>query len=110
MTILRIATTANYSQLVICEDFNLLLIDWHSRQSLNLEMLFTTSFTSAVEEQHVKTATPFRNDQNSCLDLVFTSEQNMVNEVTELPPIGKSDHVCQLWEVVVEEVIFTNKS
>ena len=32
----------------------------------------------------------------------------MVNEVSELPPIGKSDHVCQQWDTVVEEVLFKN--
>ena len=32
----------------------------------------------------------------------------MVNEVNELPPIGKSDHICQQWEVVIEEVIYKN--
>ena len=30
----------------------------------------------------------------------------MVNEVIELPPIGKSDHVCQQWDLVVAEVIY----
>ena len=81
-------------------------------QSFNSEMAFTMIFASAVEDknlfQHVKTATRFKNDQNSCLDLIFTNEENMVNKVRELPPIGKSDHVCQLWEVVVEEIICKN--
>ena len=32
----------------------------------------------------------------------------MVDEVGELPPLGKSDHVCQKWELIVSEVIFRN--
>ena len=32
----------------------------------------------------------------------------MVDEVGELPPIGKSDHVCQKWELTVEDVSFRN--
>ena len=112
LSILRIASTANIGQVIICGDFNLPRIDWNSRRSLDAEDSFTSTFIGEVEDmswyQHVKTATRFRNDQNSCLDLVFTSEESMVNEVNELPPMGKSDHVCQLWEVVVEELIFKN--
>ena len=32
----------------------------------------------------------------------------MVDEVHELPPIGKSDHICQIWEITVKEVLFKN--
>ena len=112
LSILKKATSANYSQVVICGDFNLPRIDWTSRRSLDSEASFTSKFVEEVNEmnlfQHVRSSTRFRNNQNSCLDLVFTSEENMVSEVSELPPIGKSDHLCQLWEVVVEEVIFKN--
>ena len=111
LTILRIAKTANCSQLV-CGEFNLLLMNWNSWLSSDTEISFTSRFLSAAEDlnlyQQVKTYTRFRNNQHSCLDLVFTSEENMVNEVMELPPIGKSDHVCQQWGVVVEEVMYIN--
>ena len=32
----------------------------------------------------------------------------MVEEISELPPIGKSDHVCQKWEVIVKEALYRN--
>ena len=32
----------------------------------------------------------------------------MVNEVTEIPPLGKSDHVCQKWSLIVGEMMFKN--
>ena len=32
----------------------------------------------------------------------------MIREVLELPPIGKSDHVCQKWDLVLKEAIFKN--
>ena len=111
LSILRKASAANYSQVCICGDFNLPRIDWRTRRSLDPETSFTLRFMEEIDMswfQHVKTSTRFRNDQNSCLDLVFSSEEGMVSEVMELPPIGKSDHVCQLWEVVVEELIFKN--
>ena len=34
----------------------------------------------------------------------------MVNEVRELPPIGKSDHICQQWDVIISEPMFRNTS
>ena len=112
LTIMELAKRANCSQLVICGDFNLPSIEWNNWTCLDGETSYASRFLSAAEDwgwcQHVKSSTRFRNDQNSCLDLIFTSEQNMVNEVTELPPLGKSDHVCQQWELVVEEMIYRN--
>ena len=58
--------------------------------------------------QHSKNNTRFRGTQRSCLDLIFTNEEDMISEVHKLPPIGKSDHICQKWEVTVKEAIFKN--
>ena len=33
----------------------------------------------------------------------------MLEEVLELPLIGKSDHVCLKWELTVKEAIFKHK-
>ena len=112
LSMLKIASKANCSQLLVCGDFNLPHIDWNLRSSLEAEASFSSRFVEEIEEmswsQHVTDSTRFRSEQNSCLDLVFTSEEGMVNEVVELPPIGKSDHVCQQWKVVVGEIIFKN--
>ena len=34
----------------------------------------------------------------------------MMDKIQELPPIGKSDHLCQKWEVTVKEAIYKNNS
>ena len=69
-------------------------------------------FLEMVEDhnwfQHVENSTRFRGAQNSCLDLILTNEENMVNNVQDLPPLGKSDHVCQKWKLIVSEPIFKN--
>ena len=44
------------------------------------------------------------------MDLVFTNEECMVNEILELPPLGKSDHICQKWDLTVGEALFRNTS
>ena len=112
LKILKRASRANCGQVVVCGDFNLPRINWNTRTSLEAEFSFTTRFTDEIEEmgwfQHVRTSTRFRKEQHSCLDLVFTNEEGMVDGVEELPPMGKSDHTCQQWKVVVGEVAFKN--
>ena len=112
LRLMRKAFTSNFDHVMLCGDFNLPLIEWNLNQCVDSQMSFTSSFLALVEDlgifQHVKESTRFRGQQNSCLDLVFTNEESMVNEVTELPPLGKSDHICQQWSLIVNEVLFKN--
>ena len=90
LAIMRMAATAGHTQLMLCGDYNLPLIDWHSWQGLEADKSFSSMFLYCVEElglsQHVETSTRFRNSQSSCLDLVFTREEDMINSIKELPP------------------------
>ena len=114
LQVLRTAASANCQYLTICGDFNLPLIDWNTKRSLESENALSSKFMELIEElslfQHAHGPTRFRGEQNSCLDLIMTNEECMVNEVKELPPIGKSDHICQQWNVVVSEAMFRNTS
>ena len=99
LMILKKAASMKPDYLMVCGDFNLPMIDWTSHQSRDAENSLSNCLLDIVEDQnwfqHVQKSTRFRGNQNSCLDLIFTNEENMVNEVLELPPLGKSDHVCQ---------------
>ena len=110
MAIMERAAAARHSHLMICGDFNLPRIDWENHQSTDAEGSFTSLFMDCIDNlglyQHEGNSTRFRNTQNSCLDLVFTNEESMINEIEELPPLGKSDHICQKWELIVSEVMF----
>lgn len=112
LTMLKQAAATRFDYLTICGDFNLPKINWESDQSSDPDGAFSHSFLNLIEElnlfQHAREPTRFRGEQRSCLDLVFSNEEAMVDEVGELPPIGKSDHVCQKWEVTVDEVLFRN--
>ena len=112
LKLLRKTFTSNFDHIMLCGDFNLPLIEWNLNQCLDSELSFSCRFLNEVEDlgifQHITKATRFRGHQNSCLDLVFTNEENMVNEVTELPPLGKSDHICQQWSLIVSETLFKN--
>ena len=109
---LRLAASVPHDFLMICGDFNLPSIDWRTNQVQDGQNSFTATFLETVEDmnlfQHVRRPTRFRGAQNSCLDLVFTNEETMVNEVMEIPPLGKSDHVCQKWSLIVGETMFKN--
>ena len=111
----RAAASANCQYLSICGDFNLPLVDWSINSTLESETAYSSEFVRcAVEElslfQHVNLNTRFRGEQSSCLDPIFMNEEGMVNEIRELPPIGKSDHICKEWEVIIREPMFRNTS
>ena len=112
LEILKKAAEVRYEYLMICGDFKLPLVDWDSNLCLDSDHSFTAEFIATVENlnwfQHVQNSTQFRGEQRSCLDLIFTNEKDMVDEVSELPPLGKSDHVCQIFSMVVSEITFKN--
>ena len=114
LRLLQVAAAANCEDLLICGDFNFPSIDWSVYQSHDSESAFSSVFVKVVEElapfQHARNPTQFRGTQNSCLDLVFTNEECMINEIEELPPLGKSDHICQKWRLTVSEALFRNTS
>ena len=108
----RLAASLHYDYLTLCGDYNLPRIDWNSSQYRDFDGSYGQTFIDTIEDlniyQHATQPTRFRGDQRSCLDLVFANEESMVDEVIDLPTIGKSDHICQKWEVTVSEVAFRN--
>ena len=51
--------------------------------------------------QHITEPTRFRQDEiPSLLDLVFTNEQDMVNNLSYLLPLGSSDHICIEFDLI----------
>ena len=112
LAMLRLATTVHCDHFVICGDFNLPRINWSTRHCHDSDGSYSKAFLTLIEDiglfQHATSPTRFRGTQQSCLDLVFTNEDEMVDKVDELPPLGKSDHACQKWELSLGEIIFRN--
>ena len=53
--------------------------------------------------QHIKSNTRVRGmDQPSLLDLLFTRQENQVENIDYEPPLGKSDHVIIKWNFIVK--------
>ena len=86
------------SHRIILGDFNLRGINWVTETSNVNENHIDTKFLEAVRDnylfQHVKQVTRTReNQQDSLLDLILTNEENMIDNIRYLPPLGKSDHL-----------------
>ena len=103
---LKLITEAKPSHLVIAGDFNYPDINWDTVESVKHSEHTSQRFIDAVRDsflhQHVTQPTRYRHEQNpSTLDLVLTSEENMINHINNLPGLGLSDHVSIFFELNV---------
>ena len=86
------------SHLLIVGDFNFPEIDWAEGLSRAGEGHISSKFYEGVQDlflhQHVQIRTRYRENQRpTLLDLVFTNEEGMVDEIEQLPGLDKSDHI-----------------
>ena len=86
-----------YKNLIICGDFNYPSIDWSSNSSPKSGCTKSEKFLESAREsysyQHVFQPTHYRALQNpTTIDLVFTSEPNMLTQLSFSAPLGKSHH------------------
>ena len=104
-TLLNSAIQAGYSHLLITGDFNDKDFDWSIMEStVNIEhdaSIFLEVIRDLYLTQHVTQPTRFRDNQNdSCLDLIFTNEELMTDSLEYLPSLGASDHLVLLFNYV----------
>ena len=52
--------------------------------------------------QHVNKPTRCRGGSSSCLDYIFTTDENVIDNLQYEVPLGTSDHACLVWELAVE--------
>ncbi|KAK7093942.1 hypothetical protein V1264_007621 [Littorina saxatilis] len=91
------AAQLKHYELLIMGDFNYPEIDWDSSTSEAGPSHPATSFVKATKDaflvQHQKEPTRFRPGQKAnIVDLVLTSEEGTVEEISTTPGMGKSDH------------------
>ena len=97
LSMFRSISSLSYSHVLLMGDFNLPGIDWStfttSHSTNHLEHKFIESVRDSFLIQHVNQPTRCRSDQApSVLDLIFSSEEGMVSELSVESPLGKSDH------------------
>ena len=91
------STKLRYTQLILFGDLNLPQIDWNTCSTSNNEDSKDFKFIETVRDcflfQHVTNPTRGRGSDNpSVIDLVFTSEEGVIETLNIYPPLGKSDH------------------
>ena len=100
----QISKASSY-QSVIMGDFNYPGINWETGETLTAaEGQFFEHINDCFLIQHV--TEPTRG--NNVLDLVFTTEKGMFENLQISDPIGKSDHNTLVWELVTQTVIKQN--
>ena len=89
---------------VIMGDFNLPSIDFKkSSVEGSADLLAGRVFDRLLDNfwhQHVNEFTRFPENQTpSCLDWIITDDPEVLEELTYLETLGKSDHVCISWQL-----------
>ena len=91
-----IKTTYNRNiNLIIAGDFNYKNIDWCNEYA---EQEYLVDFINTLQDcfldQHVTKPTRHRdNETSNLLDLILSSEEGMIKDLSYHPPLGESDHV-----------------
>ena len=98
----KIFGNTNYRHKVIFGDFNRKDINWETVSATSEE---DTNFIVAVQDsflvQHILEPTRGRGkDEPSLLDLFFSTQEEAIEEINHLAPLGKSDH--SLIEVIYQ--------
>ena len=96
--LLKTEVQAACSHILITGDFNYKDIDWLTIESKVEIESHTSIFLENIRDlyltQHVTQPTRFRENQNdSCLDLIFTNEELMIDSLEYLPSLDASDHL-----------------
>jgi len=101
-------TESRLSNIMITGDFNYSDIDYAgyfvNAGPQSEQQIFFDKTQDLFLLQHVKEPTRSRGNSSSCLDLIFTTEENVIENLQHEVPIGSSDHVCLTWDVVAEVV------
>ena len=99
---------------IIVGDFNLPQIDWTRHLSLRGVEDINTMFLEKVRDcyltQHIEDITRIRGgDRGSTLDLIFSNDETIIEDISVNSPLGKSDHGYISFFCDVEDLQETSK-
>ena len=106
--LLAATQTIKADGLLLMGDFNFPTINWEEGIVNDTEESEAAQFYETTQDlflyQHIRFPTRFREGHNpSCLDLIFSDQQHVVEDVVEDEPLGKSDHVTVKWNYLYDE-------
>lgn len=104
----------NVQYKIMLGDFNLPRIRWSNYTTEGGTEDCNTRFIEKVRDcfltQHIQDVTRIRGDsQGNTLDLLFTNDESIIEEIKNESPLGKSDHVCILVKANIKEQPNHNK-
>ena len=108
-TVKHIPETQGYTHILLMGDYNFPEIKWEENTVSGSEQSTAATFFDTTQDaylyQHIVRPTRQRSGpQSSTLDLVFSNEQYVVDNVTHLAPLGYSDHESLRWSYMVDNV------
>ena len=94
--------------ILLMGDFNFPSINWEEGTVNDTDISEAAKFFETTQDlflyQHVKFPTRFRDGQSpSCLDLVFSDQEHVIDDIEGGEPLGKSDHITVTWRYMYEE-------
>lgn len=109
------SSDCNQARKIIIGDFNYPNVNWSPEPSissvipsnsnsrtLSSEHIFVECIRDTFFHQLITEETRFRNESSSVLDLLFTNEPSVVEQIRYLEPLGASDHGGISFKVPVE--------
>jgi endonuclease/exonuclease/phosphatase family metal-dependent hydrolase len=90
-----------YSHLLLTGDFNYKNINWEymTAEGDTENRFLDTTLENCLTQQVDQITRRRTHEESSLLDLVFTNEDNMVEEISYNSPLGKSDHLCLIFDI-----------
>ena len=91
-------SNSNFKYKLVLGDFNLPSIDWNNFTTVQGIHGFSVMFIEKIRDsfftQHVKDTTRMRgHNRGNILDLLFSSDESIVEEIQLTSPLQRSDHV-----------------
>ena len=103
------AVGLNHSHFLLMGNFNYPNIKWDSEstESNTVEDKFIENIRDNFLFQHITKPTRGRlGNKSNMLDLIFTNEEGMIEDVTYESPLGKSDHAVLL----INQMLYRNNN
>ena len=108
LNLLKEINNMKQSHKLVVGDFNYKHIEWDTwftpKNENSDEQMFIDCIQDMYWYQHIQTPTRYREgEEPSILDLVFTNEEAMIQEISHQSPIGKSDHSVLLIKFLIQQ-------
>lgn len=108
LSLLKEIDQMKQSHKLVVGDFNYKQIDWDAwstpKNDTSEEQLFINCIQDLYWYQHISKPTRYRKgEEPSTLDLVFTNEEAMIQQISHQSPLGKSDHSVLLLKFLIKQ-------